>query len=399
MDPRSTISTPFISDINDTNIHNEIWKPDVIVLGPGGAKGYLILGFLLILEEDEYYIDVNEWIGCSIGASIALMVVSGYSVKEIIKDCIDVNIINDITDINFENFREKPGIFTIKTIENLMKLRMKQKFGKIPTLKELYMATGIVIKLITFNRTKMRPECLSKDSEPNLSCVEAVMMSMAIPGIVAPRTYKGCIYVDGALGDPYPILISDNGIKKILGIYIDSEQNETPVDYDKNTSTIMKVVTEWAKHMYDCVQASMKVLRDNAIKLASENCKHVALKTPIIDTTGITLDRNGKINMIESGYKRGSIFLNKIKNPDEYNVILDEDEELPIVDDIETKVDEIEVIRNDPCINPNLGLFNNEKVEDVYLSDIDDLEENNLTTMSPTIKRNMESNKHDDLKL
>lgn len=312
---------------------DDIWIPDVIVLGPGGAKGYIELGFMLSLEEESYYNNVTEWIGCSIGSSIALMIVAGCPVQQIIDDCIDVNIINDITDINIEHINENPGIFTIKTIEDLMKRRITERFGMVPTLKQLHMATGVLLKLITFNRDKMRPECLSKDTEPNLSCVEAVMMSMAIPLLVTPRIYKGYTYVDGALGDPYPILISDDGTKKILGIYIDSENTNIPSD--------ISVVMKWILHSYQCAQASMKVLRDNALRLASNNCRHVALKTPILDTTGMSFNREVKTAMIESGYKRGKVFMARIKHPDKYKLLLDDDEEIPIMDEInEIGIDE-----------------------------------------------------------
>ena len=235
---------------------------------------------------------------------------SGYSVTDIINDCIDVNIINDVTDINIDHITESPGLLCIKSVENLIKLRIRQVFGMIPTLNQLYMATGILLELVTFNLDKGRPEKLSKNTEPNLSCVEAVMMSMAIPALVKPRIYKGYVYIDGAIGDPYPILDHDDGTKKILGVYIDSENSTR--SSDKN----------FARYLYRCAQASMKVLRDNAIKDASENCKHIPLRTPIIDTTGLTLNHDTKRSMIEYGYKTGVIFLNRIKNPDKYKIII-----------------------------------------------------------------------------
>jgi len=312
--------------------YREIWIPDVIVLGPGGAKGYLILGFMKALEEDKYYLKTHEWIGCSIGASIALMLSAEYTMTHIIDDCIDINVINDIKDINLEHISEKPGLLTIKKIEDLLKLRMIERFGMVPTLRQLYMATGNLLKIVTFNRTKMRSEVLSKDTEPNLSAVEAVMMSMAIPGLVAPRIYKNNIYVDGALGDPYPILISDDGIKKILGIYIDSEQ-EINQTYDH--PSYIDIIKIWIMHMYGCLQASMKVLRDNSLKLSSSNCKHVSLNTPVIDTTGISLNKEGKLNMINVGYNEGIRFLRELKDPAKYKILLDDNEEIPNINDID----------------------------------------------------------------
>jgi len=55
------------------NFEKSLWKPDVIVLGPGGAKGYLELGALLKFEEVDYFENVKYWTGCSIGSAAALM--------------------------------------------------------------------------------------------------------------------------------------------------------------------------------------------------------------------------------------------------------------------------------------------------------------------------------------
>ena len=41
------------SDHNHNSNNNEIWKPDVFILGPGGAKGFLELGLMLIKRKQD----------------------------------------------------------------------------------------------------------------------------------------------------------------------------------------------------------------------------------------------------------------------------------------------------------------------------------------------------------
>ena len=366
-----------------------MWIPDVIVLGPGGAKGYLELGLLLAFEKENYYSRTDIWRGCSIGSAIALLIVSSYTITEIINDCIDVNIINDVTDINIDHITESPGLLSNKSVENLLKLRTSQKFGMVPTLKQLYMATGILLELVTFNLDKYRPEYLSKDTEPNLSCVEAVMMSMAMPGLICPRIHKSHVYVDGAIGDPYPILGHDDGEKRVLGIYIDSVHSSH--SSDKNI----------VRYLYRCAQASMKVLRDRAIEAASDNCKHIALRTPVFDTTGLTLDYNAKRAMIEHGYKIGMIFLNRIKNPDKYRLVLDDDEEIPIEDEIVNSTDQgildeetsdmLNMLSDNNYANTHHLVFNDGSDDDLFVSDIvESNDETLLIPITPDIRRNIE---------
>lgn len=400
-------SNPNLIDLTS----NEIWKPNVFVLGPGGARGYLELGLMLKFEQENYLSNVDTYIGCSVGSSIALLIIAGYKVNDIINDCIDMNLINDITDINLENLKESPGLLRIKTVEDLLKVRIQNKFGMIPTLKQLYMATGIVFIVVTFNLDKMRKEYLSKDTDPGLSCVEAVMMSMAIPALICPRIYKGNVYVDGAIGDPYPISILDNGYNDILGVYIESEQSVHSSD------------RSIPRYLYRCAQASMKVLRDQAIEQASNRCKHIVLKTSILDSTGISLTNEAKRSMIESGYKTANIFLMKIKDPIKYNVLVNDNEEFPIVDDIlsndgvldsETRnmlnmlsntnhqnnlnndqvnndQDNNDQVNNDQVNNDqdnndhgNNDMNNNDHDNnDLYISDVEDEEENEQTLIIP----------------
>lgn len=386
------IESTDIPNLFNQNINNEVydyWKPDVLLLGPGGAKGFLELGLLLSFEEEKYYEETSIWQGCSIGSAIALLVVCGYSITEIINDCLSVNIINDITDINLDHITEKPGLLNIKSVENLMKQRVQQKFGMIPTLKQLYMVTGILLEMATFNVDKERSEYLSKDTEPNLSCVEAAIMSMAIPGLICPRIYKGYAYVDGAVGDPYPILEYDDGTKRVLGVYIDSEQSSH--SSDKNP----------IRFLYRCAQGSMKRLRDRSIKSASNMCKHIPLRTPITDTTGLSFDNNTKISMIEQGYKSGKIFMNKVKYPEKYRLVLNEDEEIPIENEIQRNIldnDTMEMINMLSNSGNQHLVFNDSQIEeDLFVSDLDnpssqEEDENTLIIpITPDIRRNLNS--------
>ena len=53
-----------------------LWPPEVIVIGPGGCKGFLELGALLYLEKEGYLRSVKTYAGVSVGAVISLLIVS-----------------------------------------------------------------------------------------------------------------------------------------------------------------------------------------------------------------------------------------------------------------------------------------------------------------------------------
>ena len=136
-----------------------------------------------------------------------------------------------------------------------------------------------------------------------------------------PRKYKGCIYVDGALGAPYPVLKFDCDDKKVLGMYISSE--EDCFCSDKKPTNFL----------YRLIQSSMKVLRDNEIKYASKNVKNIALKTLLRDTTGLSMDAKSRTSLIEQGYECGNSFLKVNCNPEKYDLNLEENEEIPFANE------------------------------------------------------------------
>ena len=306
------------------NLNNRKWKPVEIVLGPGGVKGFLLLGALLKLTE-VYSSEIKYWTGCSIGSAIALMMTCSYSIKDIIDDCLNFDILEDFN--NFDIFKaiEKDGLISNQTMEKILTDRVNNKFGFIPTLKELYLKTGVIYTSVTYNYDKMKKEYLNKDTEPDLSCVEAAMMSMAMPIIIQPRIYKGCEYLDGAIGDPYPVLYHDNGERNILGIYINSEHH---ISRNKNSKISILYKS------YGIVQGFIKTIRDIHVEMSSDKVKHLELESSIIDSIGVTLSKEDRQNMIDTGFKMANLFLDKLNNPGKYIILLPDDEEIPIIDDL-----------------------------------------------------------------
>lgn len=346
---------------------NELWKPDVFVLGPGGAKGYLELGLLLKFEEENYLSEASEWTGCSIGSAVALMCIAGYTAMEMIDQSFSLNIVNNIKDINsLDKLSESPGLLTINSTEKFLKEKMVDKFGYVPTLKQLYLATGILFNVVVYNLDKERPEYMNKDTEPDLCCVKAVLMSMSIPGIVIPRVHRGSIYVDGAIGDPYPILYHDDGNKKILGVYIENSPSNKTIE----SNPIL--------YLYRCAQASMKVIRQKSVEYSSENCKHISLRSPFLDATGLSLNFTDKRIMINEGYKSATIYLIKLTNPE----ITENEDELPMMDELN--------IINTPI---NLDMM---EEDDIFMDDIVDDDNSLIIYVTPDLKKNIETFQKDE---
>lgn len=289
--------TPSITRLSERS--DSLWLPDILVLGPGGAKGFLELGALLKLHKINFLRQVHTYVGCSIGAVISLLLTCGYSPTEIVSCALDADIFHDITTFRLMDVKDNIGLISNQRIRNILIDKLKYKFGFVPTLNQLYLATGLKYVAVTLNLDKDSTEYLSYQTEPDLCCVEATLLSMNIPFLFYKLKYKGCTYIDGAFGNPYPIDIYDNGSSNILGIYISSTH---PIIQESSDINILR-------YLYKVIHSSMNQIKLRIQKSCSNRCKHIGLYSPSLDTTGLTFDDKLKAKMLTLGYNEAESFL------------------------------------------------------------------------------------------
>jgi len=179
-----------------------------------------------------------------------------------------------------------------------------EKFGIIPTLKQLYNFTALNFVSVTFNLSKNRTEKLSYENEPNLSCIDAVLLSINIPLIFYKLSYKGDIYIDGAIGNPYPIDLYDDGKNNILGIYIESDlpSLDTSIGY-----------------LLNLIFASMNKLKEININRKTDKVNTIYIKSKYMNIIGIGMKFKDKTRLISQGYSEAKRYITGkekvIKNP------------------------------------------------------------------------------------
>lgn len=286
-----------------------MWQPTALLLGPGGVKGFMELGFLLYMEERNLLKPITSLSGVSVGAIISLLLTAGYNVYEIINESFKTNFFQDISSIHLQDIWKNVGVLSHEQIQTSLEKLIIAKFGKVLTMWELYQATGIELYItsLRLHPTNPQPVHFSHITEPNISCVEAVLLSLSIPGIFHRRLYKDHYYIDGALGDSYPIHLLDNG-QEVLGLYI------APVfkDYNSIISYIQQVF-----------YAGLIQLRNIAIKHASSHCQHIALTSTNHDIVGIATGPETRMDMVSEGYDTAKKFFEDsslLVSPDEINL-------------------------------------------------------------------------------
>lgn len=269
----------------------KMWLPQVLVLGPGGIKGFLELGALYVLMDKGLLRDVQKYVGVSAGALISLLLCVGLPVDEICGIALKTNVFRDLKSINIDSIRRNMGILTHDSIRVHLEKVLIDRFGLVPTLEQLYMFTSKTLVAVASDLKNLRPLYFSYVTTPTLSCIDAVLMSMNIPVAFQKLEWEGSVVIDGAFCDPYPVTLFDDGHTNILGLsIINGDEEEESKDG----------VNGFANYIMRVLHISIAQLRSlNIEKATPEKVKSIFLHTKEKNTLGLgmTLERKSELFM------------------------------------------------------------------------------------------------------
>lgn len=285
----------------DTQKISEIAKADTLVIGPGGTKGFIFLGCINYLNGKKLLDNINRYMGVSVGSVICLLLNCGYTEMNILTIAEDINLFDTSSVKSISDMFTSTGIFSLSNLRTKFEKFIFDKLGKIPTLKELYEITGKEFIAVTVNVSKDIPEAiyLNYKNYPNLSCSEACIMSCNIPGAFGKHLYEGNLYIDGALGDPYPVHYESTEKTRVIGLSVISVHN---------TSTV-------SGYMLQCIQAPIINLREKILKGLPSSLSnpqenlHLSIKVSMNDNGSMFLTKDEKIQFFIMGYKETKSFL------------------------------------------------------------------------------------------
>lgn len=300
-------------EVNIEEVGADVFLPDILVLGPGGIKGFYYCGALSFFEEERILVNVGTIVGCSVGSILGLLINAKYTCLEILSEAASIDLFVDINSIKLENIKNNIGLMSNTIISDKLNFLMKKSFGRIPTFSQLYDETGIRFSVVTYNLTQRKPVYMSAKTHPDMSVVEAVLLSCNIPVFFHQARYNGDVYIDGAFVNPYPIDLFDDENIKTLGLFVDSIPN--PSELVQENTSFKSIISYISSVAYSSIGQIRKML----IRSVKSECRHLQLKTPIV---GLSTDMTSKYNMWKEGYEKARQFYNSGFNDEELRASL-----------------------------------------------------------------------------
>jgi hypothetical protein len=189
---------------------------EYIVVGVGGANGWVYLGMLAAIEAEfkransTLQTAIKGAAGSSIGSMISVALVLQYTTTELMQflETATAKYRTRLTEINVLDITRKRGLTSTQCIEDALNDMIAQKLGESKrgaTLAELHAVTGRHLVIATHNLSRERGEMLDHLTFPNLAVARAVAMSCCIPGIFQMVEENDSLYVDAGVSNGLPI--------------------------------------------------------------------------------------------------------------------------------------------------------------------------------------------------
>lgn len=274
-----------------------------LVFEGGGIKGLAYCGALEVLEKKGLLQNVTRYAGTSAGAMASLLMAIGYTIRELkhILHGLDYGslasnkfgIIGGAVSI-FNDF----GYCNGRGIEEILKKWVKDKTGKDDyTFKELWELRHKELVVVGCNITKMKEVHFSKDKTPNMSIIQAVRISMSVPGVYEPVVMDGEYYVDGGLVNNYPLWVFGD-TKKTLGLKLLTEHENEGHDIYTGSQEIDSIF----KFMMACVNTISMVVERNKIKQGTGYWdRTIEIYTETISTLDFNLNKDQRDFLVRRG--------------------------------------------------------------------------------------------------
>jgi predicted acylesterase/phospholipase RssA len=216
-----------------------------LVVGGGGIKGLSFLGALDILFKFYSFENFESFSGVSIGSFIIVMLNIDYSIEDL-KNFFINNELYNFTDYKLSNLVDNYGLDKGTKITNLVKAFFKTKnIDYNITFKELFNLTKKNIYICGSNISKDTVEYFSHFTNPNMSVLHALRISVSVPIIFSPIQYNNDYFIDGVFFEHYPIKPFKNELTNTVSILLEVNLYSEITSFETYLKKIISSMTNY----------------------------------------------------------------------------------------------------------------------------------------------------------
>lgn len=217
------------------------WIYDVksLVFSGGGVKGYTYAGILTTLDalylkkRKNFYQQITNVSGTSIGSLFALYFTLGVRGTQLIKEVTQKNLFEVVQFMNIQNLMETYGLCPSTYFKRNVYDMIERYIGKGDiTFQELYDLTQKNLVCCVTNMTTGLPEYHSYQTTPCYRVFESVSASMSVPLLFSPCIINGHCFVDGGIQDNCPFRVFP--IEETMIFYLDGWKRSTDMSSFEN---------------------------------------------------------------------------------------------------------------------------------------------------------------------
>lgn len=273
-------------------------KIPAYVFSGGGIRAVCMLGATHWYDTKGELTNASPLIGTSAGAIIAYLLSIGYSPSEILHEAVNLDLAKRMTP-NLQTLLDarQMSVFQWSVIDAILHELTIRKIGKIPTLRELPRLT-----IVTYNFTHNRVEYLNFETASELSALDALRMSCAIP-IVFPRVLytlneeEGISqYVDGGFGDNLALSYAEER-------YPDHQIIAFKMDYLETKSEPVTTHVNVPNYLLRVLTCSMVQIVEKQVSSRREDSIVITLKTRVIRAFEFNLGLSEILSIASHGYR------------------------------------------------------------------------------------------------
>lgn len=176
-----------------------------IAVGPGAMAFFMFVGVFAKLKQTGSLADLEEISGASSGSILGFMYcLTKGDIAQILDFSLNVPI-GRIMKPNIKNFLTNYGLVpTIKMKRMLSETALQFYHKDDITFKELYELHPIKLHISSYCVDAMKTVYFSVDSHPEMSVLDAVCASAAIPFLMSSMKMDGLNYIDGGAAETIP---------------------------------------------------------------------------------------------------------------------------------------------------------------------------------------------------